>query len=243
MVCQLSVNLNKIALIRNSRLGNNPSVIKAMECVINAGAHGITVHPRPDERHIRRADVAQIAEKLRHSYKNIEFNIEGYPDEAWLELVLKTKPDQATLVPDEPNQLTSDHGWNIEKHAQKLTNICQKLNQAGIRVSLFIDPDPKIVPWVQKVGAARMELYTGIYAQNFAISASSTIKPYIESHDIAQKLGIGINAGHDLNCDNLPYLRKNLPHLAEVSIGHALIGDALYFGFEQTIKNYLQAIA
>ncbi len=245
MVCKLSVNLNKIALLRNSRLGDFPSVIRAMQAVLQYGAHGITIHPRPDERHIRRTDASQIAQVWRDNYdtQKIEFNIEGYPDERFDEIIEQTRPSQATLVPDSPEQLTSDSGWNIEQNAEYLHQKITLYQQWGVRVSLFIEADSKITQQAKDIGSDRIEFYTGTFANEFAHNNHhKTILPYIHAHKRAVQLGLGINAGHDLNCDNLPFLLHHCPNIVEVSIGHALVADALYWGLEKTIANYLAAI-
>ncbi len=231
---RLSVNINKVALLRNSRGSNIPNVVQVARDCERFGADGITVHPRPDERHIRYEDVRAVRKIV-----TTELNVEGYPSDRFLELVESVVPTQVTLVPDPPDALTSDHGWDTIKHAAFLAKITERLHKRGIRVSLFIDPDPKMVEGAADVGADRVELFTGPYAQRYHQSPRAAIQPYIESAQIALKLGLGINAGHDLNLENVAYLAEHLPQLAEVSIGHALICDALYFGLENTIQMYL----
>ncbi len=247
---RLSVNLNKVALLRNQRDAGYPSVVETARMVLESGAHGITIHPRPDERHIRRSDVPELAAFLT-DYKSpfpsfmmkeedtpdIEFNIEGYPDDAFIELVLNNKCDQVTLVPDEPEQRTSDHGWNIPERKKLLREAVSRLKIAGRRVSLFIDPDPAMAIAAREVGADRVELYTGPYAQNAALLSS-----YIETAAAAKKAGLGINAGHDLNLENLARFIGAVPDCDEVSIGHAITADALMMGWRGTVAAYLTAI-
>ena len=234
---RLSVNINKIAILRNSRGGNLPDLIQvAKDCEI-FGAQGITVHPRPDERHIRFNDVPLLKEIV-----TTEFNIEGYPDKRFMDLVLANKPHQATLVPDDPSQLTSDHGWDTLKQADFLTETIQILRGAGIRVSLFVDADEKMVEGAKSVGADRIEFYTGIYAKDFYKNKEKAVEPHARVALLANQLGLGINAGHDLNLDNLKYYQQNVEGLLEVSIGHALIADALYYGLHNTIQMYLRQL-
>ena len=234
---RLSVNINKIATLRNARGGNNPDVVKtALDCE-RFGAQGITVHPRPDERHIRYDDVLQLKKVV-----TTEFNIEGYPDERYLKLVREVKPDQATLVPDAPDAITSNAGWDTIKHASLLKDIIAELKAGKIRVSLFVDPLPGMVEAAAKLGPDRIELYTEPYAVEFLVNRDVAVKPYIESVKVAHAAGMGINAGHDLDFHNLKFLKQSLPHLDEVSIGHALICDALYFGLENTIQLYLRQL-
>lgn len=231
---RLSVNINKFATIRNARGGNNPNVLKvAIDCE-KFGAEGITVHPRPDERHITYQDVMSLKDTV-----TTEFNIEGYPDDRFLELIEKSKPTQVTLVPDGPDILTSNAGWNTLKNKSFLTEVLLELKKHTERVSLFVDPVNEQVEGAANVGAERIELYTAPYAAHFQSNSEEAIAPYIEAAITAQKLDIGINAGHDLDLNNLFYLKKNIPSLAEVSIGHALVCDALYFGLENTIQMYL----
>jgi pyridoxine 5-phosphate synthase len=234
---RLSVNINKIAVLRNSRGGNLPDLIHVAKDCETFGAQGITVHPRPDERHIRMADIPLLKEVVK-----TEFNIEGYPDERFMELVLKNKPHQATLVPDDPTQLTSDHGWDTIKQATYLTEIVGILRGAGIRVSLFVDAEAKMVEGAKKVGADRIEFYTGVYAKDFYKNKSQAVAPHTAAAKVAVELGLGINAGHDLNLDNLKYYKENVAGLLEVSIGHALISDALYYGMHNTIQMYLRQL-
>lgn len=234
---RLSVNINKIATLRNARGGNNPDVIKtALDCE-RFGAEGITVHPRPDERHIRYGDVIELKKVV-----TTEFNIEGYPDERYLKLVRDTKPAQATLVPDGPDAITSNAGWDTIKHKALLTNIVRDLKSYGVRVSVFVDPVTAMVEGAKAIGADRIELYTEPYAAHYHQNREAAIKPYIEAAKVAHQLGLGINAGHDLDLNNLKYLHNSIPHLDEVSIGHALICDALYFGLENTIQLYLRQL-
>jgi pyridoxine 5-phosphate synthase len=234
---RLSVNINKIAVLRNSRGGNLPDLIQVAKDCETFGAQGITVHPRPDERHIRMADIPLLKNVVK-----TEFNIEGYPDERFMELVLKNKPHQATLVPDDPTQLTSDHGWDTIKQAAYLTEIVKILRGAGIRVSLFVDAEAKMVEGAKKVGADRIEFYTGVYAKDFYKNKVEAVAPHTAAAKIAVDLGLGINAGHDLNLDNLKYYKENVAGLLEVSIGHALISDALYYGLHNTIQMYLRQL-
>jgi len=241
---KLSVNLNKVALLRNQRDVGYPSVTETARLVIAAGAHGITVHPRPDERHIRRSDVHDLAALLRNEYAGrIEFNIEGNPTEAFLELLFDVRPDQATLVPDAPDQRTSDHGWDFEADGERLKPIVARLKNAGIRVSLFVDPEIDAVRGAAEAGADRIELYTEPYAAAYARGEYlDVLHTYAECAREAARLGLGVNAGHDLNLDNLPRLRDALPMLAEVSIGHAITADALRIGFPGAVEAYLAAL-
>jgi pyridoxine 5-phosphate synthase len=234
---RLSVNINKIAVLRNSRGGNLPDLIQMAKDCEAFGAEGITVHPRPDERHIRMADVPLLKDVVK-----TEFNIEGYPDERFMELVLKNKPHQATLVPDDPSQLTSDHGWDTVKQASYLTEIVKILRGAGIRVSLFVDAEAKMVEGAKKVGADRIEFYTGTYAKDFYKNKEQAVAPHVAAAKVAVDLGLGINAGHDLNLDNLKFYKQEVVGLLEVSIGHALISDALYYGMHNTIQMYLRQL-
>lgn len=236
-MAKLSVNINKVALIRNSRGGNLPDVIKfAMDCE-KYGAEGITVHPRPDERHIRFKDVYQLKECVK-----TELNIEGNPTEKFTEMVLDVVPDQVTLVPDDPNQLTSDHGWDTVKHESFLQDVIKRFREKGIRTSIFLDPDPDMIESAVKTGTDRIELYTESFAANYHKDNESAIEDYLATAIKANEFDLGINAGHDLNLDNLNYFAKQIPGLLEVSIGHALISDALYFGIENTIQLYLRAL-
>lgn len=234
---RLSVNINKIATLRNARGGNLPDVQKAAIDCERFGAQGITVHPRPDERHITRRDL-----ELLRPLITTEFNIEGNPTPEFIELVLKHKPDQVTLVPDDPNQLTSDHGWDTIKHKNFLVDVIARFKEAGIRTSIFVDPDPKIVESAKATGTDRIELYTESYAADFLKGKEAAIAPFVEAARIAKETGLGLNAGHDLNLDNLKYFAQNIPWLDEVSIGHALVCDALYFGLENAVQLYLREL-
>jgi pyridoxine 5-phosphate synthase len=230
----LSVNINKFATLRNSRGGNNPDLIKAAEFAQEFGADGITVHPRPDERHIRYQDVRNIKKVI-----TTEFNIEGNPKEhKFVDLVLEVKPHQVTLVPDALNQVTSDHGWNTVLHQKYLQEIIPVFKKAGIRVSIFVDPDETMVEGAAQTGTDRIELYTEAYAKKYHDDREAAIAPYIRAAKKAKDLGLGLNAGHDLDLHNLQYFAQSIPWLDEVSIGHALICDALYLGFENTIQLY-----
>ncbi len=234
---KLSVNINKIATLRNARGENNPDVLRvALDCE-RFGAQGITVHPRPDERHITRNDVMKLRPALR-----TEFNIEGYPSKEFMEMVLRVRPAQVTLVPDAPDAITSSAGWNVIEHMEQLTELVDKLRDAGIRSSIFIDPDPEQVKAAAKCGADRVELYTKAYADGYASNREAAVAPYVEAATQARKCGLGLNAGHDLSLENLEYFHEQVPHLAEVSIGHALICDALYLGLENTIRQYLDKL-
>lgn len=235
---RLSVNLNKVALIRNSRGSNYPDLLQVAKDCERFGAQGITVHPRPDERHCKFSDLPILKENCI-----TEFNIEGYPDKHFLDAVLSVKPHQCTLVPDAPNQFTSDHGWDTIGQKDFLKDIIRELKNNTIRVSLFIDADAKLIEGAANIGADRIEYYTGPYAKNFVTHPANAIKEIKETCSLAQQLGLGINAGHDLNLKNLKYLKDELPQLDEVSIGHALICDALYLGLENTIRLYLNQLA
>ncbi len=230
---RLSVNINKIALLRNSRGANIPDLVRFAKDCEQWGAQGITVHPRPDERHIRRSDIYALKEVV-----TTEFNIEGYPSEDFMKMVLEVKPEQCTLVPDEPGQLTSDHGWDTLKQEAQLKDIIATLKDAGIRVSLFIDPVAALIDGAKKTGADRIEFYTGPYAHDFHTDKAAAIKDFAVAAQHCDQIGIGINAGHDLNLDNLRFFRQNLPSLLEVSIGHALVRDCLYYGLENTLQLY-----
>lgn len=234
----LSVNINKVATLRNARGENVPDVQKfAIDCE-SFGAQGITVHPRPDERHITRNDVF----KLRGLVKT-EFNIEGYPSPEFMELVLQIKPEQVTLVPDAPGDLTSSAGWNVIDNMEFLTEIVDRLREAGIRSSIFVAPDADTIRAAAKAGADRVELYTKPYADNYASDAAAAVAPYAEASKAAHSVGLGVNAGHDLSLENLKYFHEQMPYLNEVSIGHALISDALYLGIEATVKAYLACLS
>ena len=237
-MARLSVNINKIATLRNARGGNLPNVeqfAKDCECF---GAEGITVHPRPDERHITRQDVRVLKDVV-----TTEFNIEGNPEPAFMDLVLEVKPVQVTLVPDSREQLTSNHGWDTKAHFAKLAAIIQRFKNAGIRVSVFVDADPEMVEYAAKAGADRVELYTGPYAEMYAGNPLHAIEMYRPAAEKARDLGLGLNAGHDLNLQNLKAFAEAFPWLDEVSIGHALIADALYLGIQETIKQYKYALS
>lgn len=235
---RLSVNINKIATLRNARGGNLPDVeLFARDCEAY-GAEGITVHPRPDERHIRRTDVYALK-----SLVQTEFNIEGNPEPEFINLVLNVKPHQVTLVPDAREQLTSNHGWDTRAHQAKLATIIQRFKNAGIRVSVFVDPDPVMVEYAARAGADRVELYTGPYAEMYDNDPQRAIECYRSAAEKARDLGLGLNAGHDLNLRNLPDFIKAFPWVDEVSIGHALIADALYLGIQETIKQYKYALS
>ena len=230
---KLSVNINKIAVVRNSRGGNMPDVVRAALDIERFGADGITVHPRPDERHIRKSDVYDLRPLLR-----TEFNIEGYPAPEFIDLVLKVKPHQVTLVPDSPTQLTSNSGWDTKANLEFLTEVLEAFNTAGIRTSVFVSTDAEMIEYAAKAGADRVELYTEPYATAFPKNPEAAVAPFVEAARTARSLGLGLNAGHDLSLENLNYFYKNIPWLDEVSIGHALISDALYLGLERTIQEY-----
>lgn len=235
---RLSVNINKIATLRNARGANNPNVIQmAIDCE-RFGVQGITVHPRPDERHIRFSDVIELKKVV-----TTEFNIEGYPDERYLKLIKEVKPAQATLVPDKPDAITSNAGWDTFANESFLKKIIDEIKKSGARVSVFVDPNVQMVEGAKKVGADRIELYTEPYAAHFHQNKEKAIQSYKEAAHVANQLGLGINAGHDLDLKNLKYLKQNIPYLDEVSIGHALICDALYLGLENTIQLYLRELA
>lgn len=234
---KLSVNINKVATLRNARGGDNPNVLAvALDCE-SFGAQGITVHPRPDERHIRRSDVFALKPALR-----TEFNIEGYPDERFRELVLAVRPAQVTLVPDSPEQLTSNHGWDTVAHAAFLKNVVAEMKAAGIRTSIFVSADTSMVEGAAACGADRVELYTEPYAAGYAADREAAVAPFVEAANVAKQLGLGLNAGHDLSLENLAYLHECIPWMDEVSIGHALICDALYLGLQETIRRYLACL-
>ena len=237
MKTNLSVNINKVATLRNARGENVPDVQKVAADCETFGADGITVHPRPDERHIRRDDVF----KLRPIVKT-EFNIEGYPSPEFMELVLQVRQEQVTLVPDAPSQITSNTGWDVAEHIEFLTEVVDRLNEAGIRSSIFVNPTVENIKNAAKTGADRVELYTKPYADNFAADPAAAIAPFIEASKAAHSEGLGVNAGHDLNLQNLAYFYRNMPYLDEVSIGHALISDALYLGLKETIRQYKECL-
>ncbi|MBL7112971.1 MAG: pyridoxine 5'-phosphate synthase [Bacteroidales bacterium] len=230
---RLSVNINKIATLRNARGGNIPNVLQAAIDCQEYGAEGITVHPRPDERHIRYQDVRDIKPAI-----TTEFNIEGYPTRSFLDLVAEVKPDQVTLVPDPPDAITSREGWDTRKHEKFLIEVITGLRNIGIRTSIFIGTNLKLVEYAARTGTDRVELYTEPYASNFAAGRENAIAPFVEAARKANEAGLGLNAGHDLSLENLEYFNENIPHLLEVSIGHALISDALYYGLENTIQMY-----
>lgn len=231
---KLSVNINKIATLRNSRGGNNPDVVKAAVDAQRFGADGITVHPRPDERHIRYDDVRAIKKII-----TTEYNIEGNPrEQTFIDLVLEVKPDQVTLVPDALGQLTSDHGWDTIKHKMYLQETIAVFKKTGIRVSIFVDPDIAMVEGAAATGTDRIELYTEAYARNYGVNKEEAVAPYSIAAKRAAALGLGLNAGHDLDLQNLKFFRQTIPQTAEVSIGHALVCDALYLGFENAIQLY-----
>ena len=235
---RLSVNINKYALVRNSRGGNSPDILQIASDCERFGAQGITVHPRQDERHIRYSDIAPLKKTV-----TTEFNVEGFPDERFMKMVLEICPAQCTLVPDASNQLTSDHGWNTIRDKEFLTEIVGKLKEKNIRVSLFLNPEENLVDGAKRVGADRIELYTGIFAGEFESNRDKAIMPHILAARTATELGLGINAGHDLNLDNLKFYKNRIKNLAEVSIGHAIICDAIYLGLETTVKKYLAELA
>lgn len=234
---RLSVNINKIALLRNARGGNMPDVLKAALDCETFGAQGITVHPRPDERHIRYSDVRTLRPVLK-----TEFNIEGNPTGSFTALVCEVVPDQVTLVPDAPDALTSNAGWDTVRNFGFLSRVCEAFRSRGIRTSIFIDPRPEMAEGAKRCGADRVELYTAAYAEMYPADRQKAIAPYLETAEKARQLGLGLNAGHDLNLDNLSYFISTIPWTDEVSIGHALICDALYMGLETAIGRYLSAI-
>ncbi len=235
---KLSVNINKIATIRNSRGGNTPDLLQVAQDAERFGAQGITVHPRPDERHIRYQDVYDLKPLLK-----TEFNIEGNPKiKKFVDLVLEVKPEQVTLVPDGDNQLTSDHGWDTIAHKDYLTDIIATFKKAGIRTSIFVDADLKMIEGAKATGTDRIELYTEEYARRYNTKREEVIKPFTAASQLANKLGLGVNAGHDLSLENLAYFKQHTQNLLEVSIGHALISDSLYFGLENTIQMYLKQL-
>lgn len=237
MSVKLSVNVNKIATLRNARGGNTPNVVQVAKDCERFGAEGITVHPRPDERHITRQDVLDLAEVV-----TTEYNIEGYPNERFMDLVLGVKPTQATLVPDPPNVLTSNAGWDTKKHLDLLTDLAATFKSEGIRSAIFVDTELQNIEYAAKAGVDRIELYTGPYADNYAKDPQKAIAEYVKAAELANELGLEINAGHDLSLDNLRFFQENIPALKEVSIGHALISDALYYGLENTVQMYLRLL-
>ena len=241
---KLSVNLNKVALLRNQRDVGYPSVLEMARMVVAAGAHGLTVHPRPDERHIRKSDVPALAALITSDLPDdIEFNVEGYPTPDFIALIQEIRPDQVTLVPDAPDQRTSDHGWDLVGQKALLREVIGELKETGARVCLFMDPEPDEMARARDSGADRVELYTGPYAEAFeAGDVAPLLKRYAEAAEAADAAGLGINAGHDLSLDNLPAFRRALPMLAEVSIGHAITADALRIGFPAAVEAYLRAL-
>lgn len=234
---RLSVNINKVATLRNARGGNNPDVLKVALDLEMFGAQGITVHPRPDERHIKYQDVLDLKPALR-----TEFNIEGYPDARLQKMVCDVKPTQVTLVPDKPDQLTSNSGWDTKENQSLLRRLATKFHKAGVRVSIFVNADPVMVEYAARTGADRVELYTEPYASGYLADRERAIEPFIVAARKARELGLGLNAGHDLSLVNLRYFHEQIPWLDEVSIGHALICDALYLGFKETIARYLACL-
>lgn len=234
---RLSVNINKIATIRNARGGNLPDVTKAALNIENFGAEGITVHPRPDERHIRYADVREIRPLIR-----TEFNIEGNPIPSFIDLVSEVVPDQVTLVPDAHDAITSNAGWDTLRNREFLTEVIARFKALGIRTSVFVNPVPEMVAGAKACGADRVELYTAAYAEEYAAGREKAIAPYLAAAEEARRVGLGLNAGHDLNLENLEYFIRTIPWTDEVSIGHALISDALYMGLEATVKAYLSKV-
>lgn len=234
---KLSVNINKIAVIRNSRGGNLPDVILAARNIERYGAEGITVHPRPDGRHIRYDDVRELKRVLK-----VEFNVEGNPIESFMDLVTEVRPTQVTLVPDARDAITSNAGWDTIRNRDFLVSVCRKMHECGIRASIFVNPDPEMVRGARECGADRVELYTEAYAAGYEADREKAIAPYVAAAEEARRLGLGLNAGHDLNLQNLNYFLRTIPFVDEVSIGHALISDALYFGLENTVTMYLREI-
>lgn len=234
---KLSVNINKIATIRNARGGDLPSVTEAAVKIQEFGAHGITIHPRPDERHITRKDVYDLKPLVY-----TEFNIEGNPHRPFIDMVLEVKPEQVTLVPDAENAITSNAGWDCEKNLDFLKSVIAEFKNAGIRTSIFLDPNPEMVKFAAETGTDRIELYTEDYAKSYNADKEKAILPYIKTAEEATKYNLGINAGHDLSLENLKYFAENIPNLLEVSIGHALISEALYMGMENTVQAYLKRL-
>lgn len=235
---KLSVNINKIATIRNARGGETPSVVQAAIKIQEFGVHGITIHPRPDQRHITRKDVYDLKPIV-----TTEYNIEGNPHRSFIDMVLEVKPEQVTLVPDADDAITSNAGWNTKKELDFLKEIVAEFKNAGIRTSLFLDPTPELVQYAAQTGADRIELYTEAYAKNYLTNKELAIKPYLDTAIMAKEFGLGVNAGHDLSLDNLKYFADEIPNLLEVSIGHALVSEALYMGLENTVQAYLKRLA
>ena len=234
---KLSVNINKIATLRNARGGNVPDLLRVATDIQKFGAAGITIHPRPDERHIRYQDARDLK-----SVVYTEYNIEGNPERTFIDLVLEIKPTQVTLVPDTIDAITSNAGWNTKKHASYLTEIVQEFQRNGIRASIFVDPVFEMIEGAKIIGAERIELYTEAFAHQYSLGNPDAIKPYVESSILANELGLGINAGHDLSLDNIQFFKKNIPGLLEVSIGHALISEAIYLGLDNVVNMYLQKL-
>lgn len=234
---RLSVNINKVATLRNARGENNPDLVHFALVCERAGADGITIHPRPDERHIRRSDVPLLKKAIA-----TELNIEGYPSEDFIRLVIDNRPTQVTLVPDAPGQLTSNHGWDVIANDEMLRGIVARFKEAGIRVSIFVDPDAEQIHYAKLVGADRVELYTKAYADGYAEDRETAIAPFVAAAEAARDAGLGLNAGHDLNLENLTYFHDMIPWTDEVSIGHAIICDALYLGIEETIRRYQECL-
>ena len=232
---KLSVNINKIATLRNARGGDVPNVVQVAKDVQRFGAQGVTVHPRPDERHIRYQDVLDLRPVVY-----TEFNVEGNPVSKFIDLVQQVKPEQVTLVPDAEDAITSNAGWNTKKHRDYLREIISEFKKSGIRTSIFVDPDPEMVKGAVETGTDRIELYTEAYATEYAKGNKAAVKPYAECAELATSLGLGVNAGHDLSLENIKYFKENVPGLLEVSIGHALVTEALYLGFETVISQYLK---
>jgi len=235
---KLSVNINKIATLRNARGGNVPNLVQVAQDCERFGAAGITIHPRPDERHITTQDVYDLAKIV-----TTEYNIEGYPDARYMHLLAEVKPTQATLVPDPPHVLTSNAGWDTQKHLSQLQDLIAQIQSMGIRTSIFVDTNLTHIEYAEKTGVDRIELYTGPYAAGYALNKEKAIQDYIEAAQLAGHLGIGINAGHDLSTENLAFFKNSIPNLLEVSIGHALISDALYWGLENTIQLYKRCLS
>lgn len=235
---KLSVNVNKFATIRNARGGNNPDLVKVAKDCEKFGAQGITIHPRPDERHITTKDVYQLKDIV-----TTEFNIEGYPDERFLKIIEEVKPEQATLVPDSPEVLTSNAGWDTISNASFLKEVIERIKAAGVRTSIFIDPIPERIEGAAKIGADRIELYTEAYATGYLMDREAAVRAYANTGRLAKDLGLGVNAGHDLDLVNLKFIKEQLPFMDEVSIGHALVCDALYYGLENTIELYKRELA
>ena len=234
---KLSVNVNKIAVLRNSRGGNVPNVLQTSLDIERFGSEGITVHPRPDARHIRYDDVRELKAAIA-----TELNIEGNPIPSFIDLVMEVRPAQVTLVPDAPDQITSNHGWDTIRHREYLKDICSRFNDAGIRTSIFVDPKVEMVEAAVECEAQRVELYTEAYAAGYAADREAAIAPYVEAAEAARRVGLGLNAGHDLGLENLTYFAERIPWCDEVSIGHALIADALYYGLENTVQMYRRCL-